>query len=224
LSPSYLVGVSLHPPEDLSGRVFDRLTVLRRAENSAKYFKYWLCRCSCPAATEKAIRSDALLNKRTRSCGCLAKEVAHMRSGSKHPSFRHGHSKRKQMSPEFHSWRGMIYRCSPKNKTDYSNYFGRGITVCDRWRGKGGFENFLADVGLRPEGTSIDRWPNKDGNYEPGNCRWATAKQQNNNRRKRRTGYRRLSKAARNKLEQASALATATAPQVSEPTVMQVSA
>jgi hypothetical protein len=176
-----------------------------------------LCACGCGTPTTLCKITDP-------ARGLVAGQPNRFINSHNKAGLRHGHSKRKQMSPEYHSWRGMVYRCSPKNKTDYSNYFGRGISVCERWRGKGGFENFLADMGSRPEGTSIDRWPDKNGNYEPGNCRWATAKQQNNNRRKRRTGYRRLSKAARIRLEQASALATATAPQVSEPTVMQASA
>ena len=131
-------------------------------------------------------------------------------SGHNNAALRHGHARTNQESPEFSSWRGMIYRCSNSHCTDYLDYLGRGITVCDRWRGKHGFENFLADMGQRPAGMSLDRWPDGNGNYEPGNCRWATATQQANNRRKRRTGYRRLTKAARMKLE-ASALA-ATAP------------
>jgi hypothetical protein len=65
----------------------------------------------------------------------------------------------------------------------YKNYGGRGITVCEQWRGKNGFVQFLADMGDRPRGKTLDRWPDMNGNYEPGNCRWATIKEQNSNRR-----------------------------------------
>ena len=72
----------------------------------------------------------------------------------------------------------MIQRCTnPKAKT-YGYYGGRGINVCEHWRS---FEHFLADMGERPEGTTLDRFPNRDGSYEPGNCRWATKKQQSEN-------------------------------------------
>ena len=76
----------------------------------------------------------------------------------------------------------MMDRCSNLTHESWKNYGGRGIKVCSRWKL---FRNFLLDMGVRPEGKSIDRWPDKNGNYEPGNCRWATARQQMKNRRVR---------------------------------------
>lgn len=82
----------------------------------------------------------------------------------------------------YKSWRQMKDRCLNPNNKQYAEYGGRGITVCERW--KNSYENFLADMGSRPSKEySIDRFPNNDGNYEPGNCRWATSIQQNRNRR-----------------------------------------
>jgi hypothetical protein len=81
------------------------------------------------------------------------------------------------------TWRSMRQRCFNANMKAYPYYGGRGITICPRWLDS--FENFLADMGERPPGTSLDRFPNNSGNYEPGNCRWATSKEQAQNRRKR---------------------------------------
>ena len=91
----------------------------------------------------------------------------------------HGHTKHgKPSSPTHSSWKSMISRCYWPKATGYHRYGGRGITVCERWRGDDGFANFLADMGERPPGRSIDRFPDPDGNYELSNCRWGTRREQ----------------------------------------------
>jgi hypothetical protein len=77
----------------------------------------------------------------------------------------------------------MKLRCGNPNATGFANYGGRGITICDRWAGEDGFANFLADMGERPLGTTLDRYPDNDGNYEPGNCRWVDLAGQKRNQR-----------------------------------------
>lgn len=166
---------------DLTGLVFGRLTVIRPAEKRGRNTTS-LCRCAC--GTEKVILNANLKSGSSKSCGCgwsiKAKErwadpVLRRTMGRKTV---HGLTG----SPEYVTYRGMIGRCySPKN-TKFHRYGGRGVRVCERWRDeKHGLANFIADMGPRPKGMSIDRHPNPDGDYEPGNCRWATVTQQNRN-------------------------------------------
>lgn len=98
-------------------------------------------------------------------------------AGENNPAYVHGHTNGGKFSPTYHSWAGMISRCGNPNIQSAKYYAEKGVTVCGRWRS---FANFLADMGERPEGTTLDRKDN-DGNYEPGNCRWATIVEQNRN-------------------------------------------
>lgn len=91
-------------------------------------------------------------------------------------STKHGHYVGDKPSPTYSSWHAMMQRCTKPNSISWKRYGGRGIKVCKRWRDS--FENFLADMGERPAGKTLDRFPNNDGNYEPGNCRWGTAHEQ----------------------------------------------
>ncbi len=148
------------------GEVSGRLTILAPAGND-----YWTCVCECGASA--VVPGYNLRVRRTRSCGCLQRERA--RAAKITHGLRH--------SGTYESWVGMRARCGRANHRDYYLYGARGVTVCERWLES--FQNFLTDMGERPAGMSIDRIEN-DGNYEPGNCRWATPKQQAANRHKRR--------------------------------------
>lgn len=166
---------------DLLGKVFGRLTVIsfhevRHIRGRKK--SYWLCKCIC-GNTVSVVRGS-LLHKvePTRSCGCLHREVTSLAKSKHRESSITGNTK------EYRTWAKMIARCTNQNDPKYHRYGGRGITVCERWRHS--YDNFLSDLGRAPSKKhSIDRI-NVNGNYEPGNCRWATAKQQANNTTKNR--------------------------------------
>jgi hypothetical protein len=155
---------------DLTGRVFTRLTVLERA-TSRNHSAYWRCKCECGNLYEA--QGSQLRNERTKSCGCLKRERIVAQSTT------HGHKTREGTSPTYNSWSNMMARCTRPTHPRYKDWGGRGITVCERWLV---FENFLADMGEKPPGKTLDRKENS-GNYEPGNCRWATPAEQAANTR-----------------------------------------
>lgn len=152
------------PPRDRTGEVHGRLTVLRKSE---RRLYYW-CRCEC--GTEKEIAQTSLAMGTSKSCGCLRREMVAAKNRT------HGMSK----TPTYSTWLAVKARCLDPNSIGYAHYGGRGITICDRWSAS--YEAFLADMGERPTGMTLDRIDNSR-HYEPGNCRWATQSEQMRNTR-----------------------------------------
>ena len=159
---------------DLTGKKFNRLLVLSRAESNLGRTR-WNCLCDC--GNVKIINGLRLKNESSRSCGCLQKEQQSERI--KKSNTIHGHNIKGAQSRTHKSWVSMHHRCRGKNYTDYHRYGGRGIFVWERWSD---FKNFLEDMGERPENKTLDRI-DVDWNYEPSNCRWATLSEQQKNKR-----------------------------------------
>src|ERR1017187_5851201 len=172
------LSVFTNKSKDLSvlvGMQFGRLTVMgaSKIEDSGG-IRRTVCECDCSCGGKTKSRLSNLNNGSSISCGCLRREMSRSRATV------HGHtSGGKPYSPEFNSWQSMFNRTRATAGANFECYGARGITICERWMK---FENFLSDMGQRPHGTTLDRI-NNDGNYEPGNCRWATAYEQTHNRR-----------------------------------------
>jgi hypothetical protein len=151
-----------------SGEKYNRLTIVKEVERMVlkcgQKPRKFLCLCEC--GNTKEVLLSKLRKGDIKSCGCYRKEIS-TKHGYKHTSI-------------YNIWVMMKQRCLNTKNKDYPNWGGRGITVCDRWLES--FNNFLEDMGQKPENNSLDRI-NNDGNYEPSNCRWATSIQQQNNRR-----------------------------------------
>jgi hypothetical protein len=152
------------------------LVAVERATNAADGHARWVCLCDCGKTT--TVTGSKLRQGQVRTCGCGRSKFSRER-------VKHGRASltvSEHLVRTYRSWTSMRRRCLTPTNIGYSHYGGRGIRICERWSS---FENFLADMGERPPGRTLDR-VNVDGNYERDNCRWATVMEQNSNRRDRR--------------------------------------
>lgn len=158
---------------DRTGHRYGRLLVLR-CNGQKNHSVMWVCRCDC--GNEILAPGGNLGRGRHLSCGCLARELSSERGRY------HALGIVSASSPEYKTWIRIRKRCSDPTWHNYAHYGGRGIKVCEKWSAS--FEAFLGDVGLRPSPLhSLDRYPDNDGDYAPGNVRWGTKAQQSQNSR-----------------------------------------
>lgn len=160
-----------NPVINLTSQVFGRLIVLRQVSGRLRGSSMWECRCEC--GNIKITSSNMLRTGHCKSCGCLnlkAQRETHTKHGM-------------HATPTYAAWKDMKRRCLNQNAPNYPGYGGRGIRVCGRWLDS--FDNFLADMGVRPYGLTLER-ENNNGNYEPGNVVWASRDTQANNTRRNR--------------------------------------
>ena len=160
---------------DLTGKKFGKLTVISRAGTDHCKHVIWNCICDC--GNKKVLRSNSLTIHHQQSCGCETSNILSKLSK------KHGHNTDfNGKSSTYNSWDNMIQRCHNPKNTNYIRYGAKGTSVCDRWRVKDGFSNFILDMGEKPTPKhSIDRIDNSKG-YYADNCRWATRKEQHRNK------------------------------------------
>lgn len=165
-------------PVDITGHRFGRLVALSKDTPDANKRTRWKVRCDCGA--EKVVDGAHMRYGRIRSCGCLQADEAPDHARRTIGKFAgHNRTHGRSRTPLYAVWKTMHDRCRNPNNDDYRFYGALGVTVCERWSS---FENFLADMGERPEGLTLDR-RDPEGDYSPGNCRWASWETQRANKR-----------------------------------------